>query len=54
MKGAKKTEGCPGLATGLSGAPPDSVRCTREINSELATFEFLEIPLHYNSPDYPV
>jgi hypothetical protein len=24
--------------TGLSGAPPDSVRCTREINSELATF----------------
>jgi hypothetical protein len=24
--------------TRLSGAPPDSVRCTREINSELATF----------------
>jgi hypothetical protein len=24
--------------TGLSGVPPDSVRCTREINSELATF----------------
>jgi hypothetical protein len=24
--------------TGLSGAPPDSVRCTREPNSELATF----------------
>jgi hypothetical protein len=23
---------------GLSGVPPDSVRCTREINSELATF----------------
>jgi hypothetical protein len=24
--------------TGLSGVPPDSVRCTREINSKLATF----------------
>jgi hypothetical protein len=24
--------------TGLSGAPPDSVRCTREPDSELATF----------------
>jgi hypothetical protein len=30
--------------TGLSGVPPDSVRCTREINSELATFEFLGLP----------
>jgi hypothetical protein len=26
------------LHTGLSGVPPDSVRCTREINYELATF----------------
>jgi hypothetical protein len=26
--------------TGLSGVPPDSVRCTREINSKLATFGF--------------
>jgi hypothetical protein len=25
--------------TGLSGAPPDSVRCTRDSNSELLTFE---------------
>jgi hypothetical protein len=24
--------------TGLSGVPPDSVRCTREINSKLASF----------------
>jgi hypothetical protein len=24
--------------TGLSGVPPDSVRCTREFQSELATF----------------
>jgi hypothetical protein len=27
--------------TGLSGVPPDNVRCTREIHSELATFGFL-------------
>jgi hypothetical protein len=40
--------------TGLSGVPPDSIRCTREINSELATFGFLRISLRYNSPDCPV
>jgi hypothetical protein len=34
--------------------PPDSVRCTREINSELATLGFLKMPLRYNSPDCPV
>jgi hypothetical protein len=28
--------------TGLSGVSPDSVRCTREINSELLRFGFLE------------
>jgi hypothetical protein len=28
--------------TGLSGVPPDSVRCTKEINSELLSFGFLE------------
>ena len=27
--------------TGLSGVPPDSVRCTRENNSELLSFGFL-------------
>jgi hypothetical protein len=27
--------------TGLSGVPPDSVRCTREIHSELLSFGFL-------------
>jgi hypothetical protein len=33
------TEGCHGLAhRTVSGAPPDSVWCTRETNSELATF----------------
>jgi hypothetical protein len=34
--------------------PPDSVRCTREINSELLSFGFLENPLRYNSPDCQV
>jgi hypothetical protein len=28
--------------TGLSGVPPDNVRCTREINSELLSFGFLK------------
>jgi hypothetical protein len=37
--------------TGLSGVPPDSVRCTRENNYELLSFGFLEMPLRYNSPD---
>jgi hypothetical protein len=40
--------------TGLSGVPPDSVRCTRVDQLELATFGFLKKPLHYNSPDCPV
>jgi hypothetical protein len=35
MKGAKETEGCPGLAH-------RTVWCTREINSELLSFGFLE------------
>jgi hypothetical protein len=41
----KSAEVCPGLAhrtircaTGLSGVPPDSVRCTRDSNFELLTF----------------
>jgi hypothetical protein len=40
--------------TGLSGVPPDSVRCTKEINFELLSFGFLEMPLRYNSLDCPV
>jgi hypothetical protein len=46
-KGAKETEGCPGLAH-------RTVRCTRVDRLELATFGFLEKPLRYNSPDCPV
>jgi hypothetical protein len=34
--------------------PPDSVRCTRVDQLELATFAFLGKPLHYNSPDCSV
>ena len=35
----KSAEVCPGLAhRTVSGAPPDSVRCTRDSNSELLTF----------------
>jgi hypothetical protein len=40
--------------TGLSGVPPNSVRCTRVDQLELATFGFLKKPLRYNSPDCPV
>jgi hypothetical protein len=36
---------------GLSGVPPDSVQCTREFHSELATFGNSGRPLRYNSPD---
>jgi hypothetical protein len=38
----------------VSDAPPDSVWCTREINSELATFGFLGLPLRYNSSNCPM
>jgi hypothetical protein len=40
--------------TGLSGVPPDSVRCTRVDQLKLANFGFLEMSLRYNSPDCPV
>jgi hypothetical protein len=46
-KGAKETEGCPGLAH-------RTVQCTRVDQLKLATFGFLENPLRYNSPDCPV
>jgi hypothetical protein len=35
---------CPVCHRTVSDAPPDSVRCTRENHSELATFGFLELP----------
>jgi hypothetical protein len=33
---------------------PDSVRCTRELEAELATFGKIQRALRYNSPDCPV
>jgi hypothetical protein len=48
QKKPKRTLVC---RTGLSGVPPDSVRCTRGDLLKLATFGFLEKPLRYNSPD---
>jgi hypothetical protein len=54
-KGAKGQSKAPSSgARGLSGVPPDSVRCTRGLQAELFTFgNFSEAPC-YNSPDCPV
>jgi hypothetical protein len=38
----------------VSGAPPDSVRCTRGLEVELFTFGKRQRALRYNSPDCPV
>jgi hypothetical protein len=38
----------------VSGAPSDSVRCTRGIQLELATFGNFQRHSRYNSPDCPV
>jgi hypothetical protein len=53
-KEQKKPKAALVWCTGLSGAPPDSVWCTRVDQLQLATFRFLEKPLRYNSPDCPV
>jgi hypothetical protein len=34
--------------------PPDIVRCTRELDAQLFTFENFSEALRYNSPDCPV
>jgi hypothetical protein len=38
----------------VSGAPPDSVRCTRGLQLKLATFGSFQRHSRYNSPDCPV
>jgi hypothetical protein len=48
------TEGTLVWRTGLSGVPPDSVRCTRGLQDELLTFGEISEALRYNSPDCPV
>jgi hypothetical protein len=54
-KSKRQPKGSPGLHhQTVSGAPPDSVRCTREFHSKLATFGNSGRPLRYNSPDCPV
>jgi hypothetical protein len=40
--------------TGLSGAPPDSVRCTREDQPPTLHLRVSQAQLRYNSPDCPV
>jgi hypothetical protein len=40
--------------TGLSGVPPDSVRCTRGRTDWTLHLRVSQAPLRYNSPDYPV
>jgi hypothetical protein len=50
MGSNKESKGQPKAAlvwrTGLSGVPPDSVRCTRELDAQLFTFgNFQRAPL---------
>jgi hypothetical protein len=40
--------------TGLSGVPPDSVRCTREDRLQTLHLRVSQAHLRYNSPDCPV
>jgi hypothetical protein len=40
--------------TGLSGVPPDSVRCTRAVHESTGHSRVSTIALRYNSPDCPV
>jgi hypothetical protein len=55
-KGFKKkgAKGALVWRTGLSGAPPDSVRCTRTVQLRTRHLRVSPAPLRYNSPDYPV
>ena len=46
--------GLSGVHRTVSGAPPDSVRCTRGLQLELATFGNFQRHSRYNSPDCPV
>ena len=62
-KGSKKTTqkapwsgapDCPVCHRTVSGAPPDSDRCTRGLQLKLASFGKLQRLVRYNSPDCPV
>jgi hypothetical protein len=54
FKGAKGLECAENWHTGLSGVPPDSVRCTRAVQVSTSHSRKNEGALRYNSPDCPV
>jgi hypothetical protein len=53
-KGAKGTKGSLVWRTGLSGVPPDSVRCTRTVQDQTRQSRVSPALLRYNLPDCPV
>jgi hypothetical protein len=53
-KRAKKPKSTLVWRTGLSGVPPDSVRCTRTVQHKTLHLLVSQALLRYNSPDYPV
>jgi hypothetical protein len=53
-KGEKKPKCALVWRTGLSGVPPDSVRCTRTVQLQTRHLRVSLAPLRYNSPDCPV
>jgi hypothetical protein len=48
---SKGTESALVWRTGLSGVPPDSVRCTRTVQSQISHPRVFASALRYNSPD---
>jgi hypothetical protein len=53
-KGAKKPKCALVWRTGLSGVPPDSVRCTRTVKVRTRHLRVSVVALRYNSLDCPV
>jgi hypothetical protein len=53
-KGAKKPKCALVWRIGLSGVPPDSVRCTRTVQLRTLHLRVSQASLRYNSPDCPV
>jgi hypothetical protein len=54
MKRSKETKSTLVWRTGLSGVPPDSVRCTRTVQRPTLHSRVSQRALRYNSPDCPV
>jgi hypothetical protein len=54
MQMSKGIEGALVWRTGLSGVPPDSVRCTRTVQVQTRHPRIFPAPLRYNSSDCPV